>query len=473
MVGISHHGAPLALLERVAVRREDRPDVLALLQAGGCSEAVLLSTCSRVEIYLGDAYLEPKELLEVVLDVLAEHSGVTLDALRAVIEIRAAQSVVDHLFDVTAGLKSRVLGEVEILAQTRSALRESRTAGMTGPVLGRLFPAALRSGRQVRSVTFLDGHSRSLGQRAVDVGLASLPGGPDPTVLVVGSGQMAHVAVEHLAGIGIRPVVAARDETYAARLAGLGAVCPLPELSRGIAEADVLICATSAAQHVVTVGHVSRAMAGRTRPLTVVDLSVPRNVAAAVAQVPGVTLIDLEGLADDGSADPAMAAALSSAAEMASAAARGFAEGVAAREAGPVIAALRHRVEQVCHAELAKSAGPYALDSDALSRSVHAIAGKLLHRPTVAARRAAAAGDADGLRYLCNLFGVPLADVGLDVARNGEDPVEEGAGAADHLVVSWPAGESTDATTDEAALPQGGSVGSLRCPEGVLRVATI
>lgn len=427
MVGISHHSAPLTLLERVAVRREDRPDVLAALRDRGCSEAVLLSTCSRVEIYLDDDSHGPSELVEALLDVLAEHSGATLDDLRAVVEVRTGQAVVEHLFDVTAGLRSRVLGEIEILAQTRSAFHEARAAGMTGKFLSRLFPAALRSGRQVRAVTSLDGHARSLGHQAVDVGLASLDGCLDPTVLVVGSGQMASAAVDHLAGLGIRPAVAARDEAYAARLAGPGAVCPLPALTRGITAADLLICATSAAQYVVTVGHVSHAMTGRTRPLTVVDLSVPRNVDSAVAQVPGVTLIDLEGLADDGAANPAMAAALTTAAAMASAAARSFAEGVAAREAGPVIAALRHRVEQLCRAELAGSDVSGALDSDALSRSVHAIAGKLLHRPIVSARQAAAAGDAAGLRHLCDLFGVPLADVGLaEVGRADRDLIEWG-----------------------------------------------
>lgn len=440
MVGISHHGAPLTLLERVAVRREDRPDVLAALRDLGCSEAVLLSTCSRVEIYLGDNSHGPSELAEGLLDMLAEHSGADLDELRAVAEVRSGQAAVEHLFDVTAGLRSRVLGEVEILAQTRLAFHEARAAGMIGLFLGRLFPAALRSGRQVRAVTSLDDHARSLGHQAVDVGLASLDGRPDPTVLVVGSGQMACAAVAHLAGLGIQPAVAARDEAYAARLAGPGAVCPLPALAQGITAADLLICATSAAQHVVTVGHVSRAMTGRTRPLTVVDLSVPRNVAAAVAQVPGVTLIDLEGLADDGAADPEMAAALASAAAMAGAAARGFAEGVAAREAGPVIAALRHRVEELCQAELARSHGrgvldSDALDSDALSRVAHAIAGKLLHRPIIAARQAAAAGDADGLRHLCLLFGVPLAEAGLAevVAVDGDraDPDLADADLAD------------------------------------------
>jgi glutamyl-tRNA reductase len=387
-----------------------------------------LSTCSRVEIYLGSASPGPDDVVAVLVDVLSEHSGATRDELRAVVEVRTGRAVVEHLFLVTAGLQSRLVGEVEILAQTQSAFRQAQTAGMTGMVLGRLFPAALRSGRRVRAATSLGARARSLGHQAVDVGLASLGGTPEPVVHIVGSGQMAIAAVDHLVGLGIRPAVAARDLTYAARLAGTGAVCPLPALNRGIAEADLLICTTSAAQHVVQVDHVSRAMAARTRPLTVVDLSVPRNVDAAVAQVPGVTLIDLEGLADDGKTEPDLAAALLAAAAMASAAAREFVEEVAAREAGPVIAALRHRVEQVCLDELVRAAGGGALDPKSLARSAHAIAGKLLHRPTIAARQAAVAGDADGLRHLCDLFGVPLSDVGLgEVGAGDVGQIEQGS----------------------------------------------
>ena len=287
MVGITHRGAPLALLERVSIRREERPGMLAMLRALGCSEAVLVSTCSRVEIYVGNASLGPNELVNVLVDLLAGHSGATPDDLRGVVEVRTGQAVVEHLFEVTAGLSSRVLGEVEILEQTRTAFREAAAAGMTGPVLGRLFPAAMRSGRQVRAETSLGEYGRSLAHKAVDVGMTSLARRPDPMVLIVGSGQMARAAVDHLAGFGIQPAVAARDEAYAARLAGSGAVCPMPSLIWGIAAADLLICATSAAQHVVTVDHVSQAMRGRTRPLTVVDMSVPRNVDAAVARYQG------------------------------------------------------------------------------------------------------------------------------------------------------------------------------------------
>lgn len=417
MVGVTHRGAPLALLERVAICREERPGLLARLRVLGCSEAVLLSTCSRVEIYVGNASLETNELVKALVELLAGHSGAILDDLRGVVEVRAGQAVVEHLFEVTAGLSSRVLGEVEILAQTRTAFREAVAAGMTGPVLGRLFPAAMRSGRQVRAETSLGQFGRSLAHKAVDVGMTSLARRPDPIVLIVGSGQMARAAVDHLAGFGIQPAVAARDEAYAARLAGSGAVCPMPSLVWGIAAADLLICATSAAQHVVTVDHVSEAMRGRTRPLTVVDMSVPRNVDSAVGQVPGVTLIDLEGLSDAGTADPGVAQALSTGAEMTRAAARDFAEGLAAREAGPLIAALRSRVEEIFDHEFAGRRCWEDLDHAALSRTAHAFAGKLAHRTTLAARQAAAAGDIDAMRALCVMFDVPLAKVGLTEAR--------------------------------------------------------
>ena len=413
MVGISHHGASLELLERIAVRRDDRLDLLMALRSAGCPEAVVLSTCSRVEIYLDNASLGLSDLLCALLDVLVEHSGVAHDDLKAVIEVRTGKVALEHLFDVTAGLKSRVRGEVEILAQTQAAYRESQAAGMASRALAQLFPAALRSGRKIRATTTLDGLVRSLAHQAVEIGLASLDTRADSRVLIVGSGRMATAAVNHLASLGMRATVAARDEAYAARLAGQGTVCALSGLTQEIAQTDLVICATAAAQPIVTVDHVRDAMAERTNPLTVVDLSVPRNVDPAVAQVQGVTLIDLEGLNDDGTTEPRLLAALALAAAMSSAAAAEFAAGVAAREAGPVIAAMRHRVELACQAELARTSDWGTLDSDARARSVHAIAGKLLHGPTMVARHAAAAGDSDVLRRLCTTFGVPLAEVGL------------------------------------------------------------
>lgn len=405
MVGFTHRGATLPLLERVSVPRGERGQLLDALRAADYPEAVVLSTCSRVEIYASSEGRGPEGLLTV----LGRHSGLRPDELHPGAELRDAHAVVEHLFRVTAGMDSRVVGEVEIHGQVRSAFRQAQAAGMTGSALGRLFPAALRCGTRVRAETTLGAQGRSLGHRAVDVGLAALGDVADPAITVVGSGRMAASAVEHLIRLGRRPLVAARNEVDAARLAGPGRVCPLPALAAGVVQADLLICATSAAYHVVTLDHVRAAMSVRSRPLIVVDLSVPRNVDPAVATVPGVRLIDVEGMNDDASADPGLATALEAGAALVGEESRRHSEGIAARRAGPVIAALRRHVEATCLVELTRVASRTA-DPDDLASAARAVAGKLLHRPTIAARRAAAAGDTDALASLCDIFGVQPPD---------------------------------------------------------------
>ena len=409
MVGFTHRGATMPLLEQVSVPRGERGRLLSALRDAGYPEAVVLSTCSRTEIYAGPTGNGPQGLLTV----LGAHVGRSSIEMRLAAEIREGHDVVEHLFQVTAGLLSRVIGEVEILGQVRGAFREAQAAGMVGPSLGQLFPAAVRCGWRVREQTTLGDHARSLGQRAVDLGLAALGDAPDAVIIVVGSGRMASTVVQHLTLLGRRPRVAARNEVQAARLAGPDLVCSMPALATGIEQADLLICATSAPHHVVTLDHVRDAMAARERPLTVVDLSVPRNVDTAVASVPDVALIDLTGMNDDATTDVALSAALEAGAAIVRTAARRYAADIAARRAGPVIAAIRQRVEQTCLRELAGQAASGAIDADDLARAASAVAGKLLHRPTIAARAAAIAGDTDALLALCATFGVTLPDLWL------------------------------------------------------------
>ena len=443
MVGFTHRGATLPMLEQVSVPRGDRGRLLAALRVAGYAEAIVLSTCSRVEIYAVAGVGGPEGLLSV----LAGHVGLSIVELSPAAEMREGHAVVEHLLRVTAGLESRVVGEVEIHGQVRSAFREAQAAGMTGSALGRVFPAALRCGSRVRAETTLGAQGRSLGHRAVDVGLAALGEVVDPTIMVVGSGRMAGSAVEHLTRVGRRPIVAARNEVDAALLAGPGRVCPLPALVTGVKQADLLICATSAAYHVVTFDHVREAMAARSRPLVVVDLSVPRNVDTAVASVPGVRLIDLEGMNDDAKSDPALVVALEAGTAIVRAASQRHAEGVAARRAGPVIAALRRQVEATCLAELARVA-PRTSEPEDLTSAARAVAGKLLHRPTIAVREAAAAGDTDALAALCDLFGVTWSDVA---------PSE--AGPSDAEGVRLHVGRAVTPTTD-LGTPRRGGAGS-------------
>jgi len=248
-----------------------------------------------------------------------------------------------------------------------------------------------------------------LARKAVDVGLRAFAatGRDEPRVLLVGSGQMASTALEHLSALGRPCRVAARDETYAARLVGRELARPLAGLVEEIRHSDLLICATSAAQPVVTVSHVREAMEGRTQPLAVVDLAVPRNVDAGVADVDRVRLIDLSGLHDDASEGVVLRACLAVGNEVIDAEVERYLTDVAAQDAGPIIAALRRQVLDICTERLS------GLGTDAsheqLVLAAHRIAGKLLHAPIIAVREAAAAGDMTSLMLLCEVFGLPTA----------------------------------------------------------------
>jgi glutamyl-tRNA reductase len=403
MVGLSHRRASLDLRERVVVRPAEVADVLLELRTAGYGEAVVLSTCSRTEIYA----LAGPEGRDDILRLFERRAGANAAQVRGVAQVLSGGPVVPHLFRVTAGFCSPVLGEVDVHGQVRTAYRTAKAAGMTGPIMERLFPAALQCSTEVRERTGLAAHGRSLARRAVEVGLHHFQSAQsaDPRILVVGSGQMARTAVEHLHALGLFCRVAARDEDYAARLVGHSLVCPLPALVEEIGRSDVLICATSAAQPVVTHDHVRQAMDRRRSPLTIVDLAIPRNVDTAVAAVDGVRLIDLTGLNDEATHDPVLRAAFETGNETIGAAARAFLADIAVRDAGPVIAALRRLVEDTCVAELTVLAAP-GTSSDELVRAARAVAGKLLHPPTLVARQAAVTGDTGTLRMLCDTYGV-------------------------------------------------------------------
>lgn len=402
VVGWSHASAPLPVLEQVAVPRGTRPRLLAALRERGLADAVVLSTCSRTEVYVAD----PGVTSAVLIEALAEHLGGAPSELLAGAQVRRGEPVVEHLFEVAAGLASRVVGEGEIRSQVRGALVDAQTAGMALRELRPLFVAAGRCAATVQDLTGLSGQARSLGRRAVDVGLCSLGEVADPAVLVVGAGQMARTAVAHLAALG-RPVsVAARNPALAARLAGRGGVCPLPGLVAGVAQADLLVCATSASCDVLTLAHVQQAMASRGgRPLTVVDLSMPRNVDVRIADVDGVHLVDIEGLADDLAHDEALLATVAAGRAAVRVQARRYADAVAARAAGPLIAELRRAVEELCVRELQRSARD--VEPEVLNRAAHAITGKLMHRPTLSARAAATTGDLAALRLIAEIFDAP------------------------------------------------------------------
>jgi glutamyl-tRNA reductase len=401
MVGLSHRTAPLALLERVAVPADRRPEVLSAVREAGFSEAVLLVTCSRTEIYATGRKARP----ELLVDALAAQAGPAYGTVRRTAEVRVGKAAVTHLFRVASGLESRVVGEPEIRSQVRAAFREACAAQAVGGMLGELFAAAVRVATHVHRETSLGSTSRSLARRAVDVALTGAAG--TPGVLVVGSGRMASAAVDHLRRLNHRPTVVARDERRAVQLGGASHARPLSDLIGQMGVADVLICTTSACEPLVTVDGVRRAMSDRAAPLTLVDLSVPRNVDPAVARIRGVRVVDVEAMQDHPGEGAALGEGVARAEALIQAAVARHRDHLAARRAGPLIAAMRQRVEAQCLEAVSRLTHTTA-PPDELVRIARTVAGRLAHPATMAARAAAAAGDDAALLTICGTMDVAL-----------------------------------------------------------------
>ena len=405
VVGVGQGQAPLDLLERVAVTDDALPKALTgLRDRSNLSEAVVLSTCLRTEVY---AVVERfHDGVAEIQGFLADLAGTTVDDLAEHLVVRFDDDVADHLFTVASGLDSAVLGESEVLGQVRRSWDRAQRERASGPVLGSLFRHAVETGKRVRSETAIARGITSLSHGAVALAADRRDGGlAGARVLVVGAGEMGEGVAQALGGH--RPasvVVANRTPARAAQvvaglppeLAPVASTAVLGDLPDLLAAADVVVTSVGATHPIVERSAVEAAVAARAPgdQLLLVDLGMPRNVEPDSATVEGVTLVDMDTLR------AAVADALSGRqGEVASARAiigdevERYRAGARARGAAPVVSALRSRVEEVRVAELDRQRTKHPeLDDvqwelvDAATRSVVA---KLMHQPTVALKDAA------------------------------------------------------------------------------------
>src|SRR6266702_1778559 len=302
-IGMSHRTAGVRELERTAVSVADTGKVLdELLHCPQVSEALLLSTCNRVEIY---AIVETFHGgLSDLTGVLARHAGVEPGDLTRGIHVHYSAGAVEHLFAVAAGLDSMVVGDAQILGQLRSAYATADKAGTVGRALHELVQHALRVGKRVHAETDIDHVAASVVGVAVADADEVLGGLAGRQALVVGAGSMGALATAALRRAGIGAVVIAnRTPVNGARLVRALSEEGIPARSVGltglaehIAAADVVVTCTGATDVVVPTDLVVAGIAGRTHPLVVCDLGLPRDVQAGVAELPGVTLVDLDSL---------------------------------------------------------------------------------------------------------------------------------------------------------------------------------
>ncbi|HEX7744890.1 MAG TPA: glutamyl-tRNA reductase [Micromonosporaceae bacterium] len=404
VVGASYRTAPVAMLERLAVADSDlRATLDRLLAQPYVGEAVVVSTCNRVEVYAAVSGFHGG--LGEICAVLAAKAGCAPNDLANHLYVHYDAAAVEHVFRVAAGLDSMVVGEAQALGQLRDAYHAASSAESAGRLLHELLQQALRVGKRAHAETGIDRAGRSVVTAALDLAATHFDGGlAARSALVVGAGAMGALAVATLSRRGVGPLsVSNRTPDRAQRIAArYGATAlPLEELVTALPAVDVVVAATGSTQPVLTRDAVARARADRGHragPLVILDLAVPRDVEPAAADLPGVIVIDIERLAEGVHGGPA-AADTAAVVQIVASEVEAFVGWLRGADVAPTVAALRSRADEVVTAELRRLAQrrPDLTDGQRadVSHTVHRVVQRLLHSPTVRVRQFAAEPGGD------------------------------------------------------------------------------
>jgi glutamyl-tRNA reductase len=395
-LGLSHKTAPVALRERVALQEAQAVDfVRALVDDDPIAEAVAISTCNRTELY-------------VVADDAVAGETAALGALARLGDIRPTElagsgvyslrncDAARHLYRVTSGLESMIVGENEVQGQVRRAYESALGAGTTGPLTNRLFAAALATGKRVRTETALATGPSSLSSVAVELARQVLGDLEDRSVLVLGAGETAELTARPLADRGARPVfVASRRHQRALALAARhgGRAIGFDRLPAELEAADIVVAATASPHAIVGPEELAVVMEARAgRPLLAIDIAVPRDIDPDCSALPGVTLYDIDDLQAVIARNRSVRKAEARRAEgIIEEEIQRFAKWLGTLDAVPTIAALRRRADEVVEHVLGENAGRWETlsprDRDRVEAVARSVASRLLHEPTLRLKR--------------------------------------------------------------------------------------
>ncbi len=396
ILGINHKTAPVALREKVAFS-EDRlvAALRALRQEQGVTEAVILSTCNRTELY----WSGPASGAQLS-QWLERHHGNHLD-LAASLYVHEESRAVEHAFSVASGLDSMVLGEAQILGQLKDAYRVAQESGSTGPSLNRLFQAAFSAAKRVRTETRIGANAVSLASATVSLARRMFSDLSAHTALMIGAGEMNALTARHFMSAGIKRMVIAnrtlgRAQSLATELKAHAV--GLAELEHELAEADIVISCTASPAPLVTKHAVEAAFrARRRRPIFMVDMAVPRDIEPSVADLEDVYLFsidDLEQLVDENRQQRTLAA--SEARQVVTEEVTRFLAESRAQDAGPAIRALRQQADGIRQQTVEQArrmlAGGKSTD-EVIEYLANTLTNRLLHAPTQALRQASELAD--------------------------------------------------------------------------------
>ena len=456
-VGLSHRSSPVALLERVALNGEARAKAVGeMLASDSVNEVMVLSTCNRTEIYADVSTYHGG--VAAVTELLSWHTGVPLGELSEHAYVHYEDSAVQHLFSVTCGLDSMVVGEGQILGQVRDALKEGQKNGSVGRVLNDLGQRALHVGKRAHTETHLDHAGADMVGFGLDIAVqnlatapgASIPGAsldskatppagcpmsgtavPSSTdlhevslpetgpltgtrALILGAGSMSALAAHTGARQGAgRVVVANRTFERAARLAEClteaydslqAEAVAFEEATDVLAGVDLVISCTGAQGFVLTAEQVAAKTRGRIRPLVFLDLALPRDIDPRTREIDHVGVVDIEDLrqASRDTEQTDHAGALTLVRDIVDEEVSQFRATRRANQVTPTVVALRTQGQGVVDSELSRLMGrlPDDLDDrsrEEIGRAMRRVADKLLHRPTVRVKELAV--EPDGHAY--------------------------------------------------------------------------
>jgi glutamyl-tRNA reductase len=360
LAGVSHKTAPVEVRERLAFSPEAcAAGLRALVDGEVVREGLIVSTCNRVEVIADVDPARFEEGVERVKRFLTDSRSVSLNDFGKHLYTHTNIEAVRHVFRVASSLDSMVIGEPQILGQVRKAYTQAIEEGTTGRVLHRLMHQAFHVAKRVRTETAIASSSVSISYTAVELGRKIFDSLEGRTVLLVGAGEMAELAARHLAKAGAsRILVANRTEETARRLASEfnGEVVAYDHLSMHLAAADIVICSTGATDYIITPAMAREALAlRRSSPLFLIDISVPRNIDPAVAEIKNLFVFDVDDL------EAVIASNLherereaARAEKIVETEVRRFEESLRGLDLGQEISVMKRRLEEIAQAELAR-----------------------------------------------------------------------------------------------------------------------
>jgi glutamyl-tRNA reductase len=391
IIGINHKTAPVEIRECLAFSGEEPAQaVSALRQSGTVEEVVLLSTCNRVELMITAP--DPDRAEAQVKAFLADFKQVPRERFEEALYVHRGEDAVRHVFRVAASLDSLVVGEPQILGQMKTSYAAAVAMKSTGVMLNRLLHRAFFTAKRVRSETGIGDHAVSISYTAIELGRKIFGSLADKKVLLVGAGEMAELAVEHLIRNRAGEIMVAnrtfeRGVALAKRFRGKA--IGFEEIPEALGAVDIIISSTGSPEFVITPAHVKSVMRSRrNRPLFFIDIAVPRDIDPKINRLGNVYVYDiddLKGVVDDNMEDRKREAV--KAGRIVDEAVLAFRQWVERLAVVPTIVALRNRVEAIADAEIEKTLpqlGSLTGDQQAaVERMKTALVNKVLHYPTI------------------------------------------------------------------------------------------